>query len=196
MGLLEQTLAVVDFETTGLDTDKHEIIEIAVLLRYPAGNEDFFSWKLHPEHIETAEPRALEINGYNPANWANACQAADILPKVAALLEGTIWLGKNPSFDRGFLVASLKRLGWPTADKKLPYHLIDLTTLAWEHLAPCGLDRLNLVAITKFLRMPHESHTAKGDVEVTLAIYDKLLRANWFDRFRWRLLHPGRSSRS
>ena len=55
-----EKLVFVDVETTGLDETRHEIIEIAVI----RGSQTYHR-KVQPQHIETASPRALEINGFS-----------------------------------------------------------------------------------------------------------------------------------
>lgn len=61
----------IDVETTGLDPLVHEIIELTVRYepRKGCANPAWHA-KIKPEHIETAEPKALEINGYTEEKWA------------------------------------------------------------------------------------------------------------------------------
>ena len=75
------------------------------------------------------------------------------------------------------------------AYRVLSRHVIDTTTLAWEHLVPCGLDRLNLDAICEFLGIEldrSERHGALADVQACRAAYLMMLRATEEQRIAWR----------
>ena len=66
--------AAIDIETTGLDVEKHEIIDFAIV---PL-NDDFkvsalpeFSIRIKADHPENAAARAMQINRLNPAEGVN-----------------------------------------------------------------------------------------------------------------------------
>jgi len=95
----------------------------------------------------------------------------------------------NCNFDRTFIVRGLERAGIEKAYRKLSRHVIDTTTLAWEHLVPCGLNRLNLDAICEFLGVPldrSQRHGALEDTQACRAAYLMMLRATEEQRFAWR----------
>lgn len=71
--------AAVDIETTGLDVERHEIIDFAVV---PL-DEDFnfsetpvFNIRIKAEHPETAEAQAIQVNQLNPSDGVSRTQAA------------------------------------------------------------------------------------------------------------------------
>ena len=73
----------------------------------------------------------------------------------------------------------------------LGYHRIDTVTLAYEHLAPCGLEKLSLDTVCTFLGITNEgAHTAMADVERCQAAYDTLRCAGPLKRLWWRLRGP------
>ena len=173
----------LDTETTGLDPETHEIVEIAIVA---LDGSVLLNTKVKPVNIEAASPRALEVNGYNEADWAGAPTFDEIKEDVMAALKHKVIVGQNPQFDRNFVVEALSRCGVEKAYRKLKRHTIDTITLAWEHLVPCGLDRLNLGAECEFLGIPLEAHQALADAQGCRAVYLMTLRATEEQRFAWR----------
>ena len=186
--LKNRPLIFIDVETTGLDPTQHEMIEVAAVVAYPDKNVEtpVFEARIRPTHIETASPRALEVNGYSEKDWADARPMEEVLPELVAFLEGAVIGGQNTRFDVGFIHAALKHHGM---DVRIDYHVIDVSTLAYEHLVPLGLKRLNLAAICEFIGVDPEPdvHRALNGAMKALEIYYALSKATWMDRLRWRL---------
>jgi len=186
----EKTRRWVDTETTGLDLDKHEIIEIAITDE--TGNV-LVNTKVQPQRIETASEIALQINGYTPEKWADAPMWEDVAEQILTHLEGAVIFGQNVQFDYNRIKKALIATLGEEKCKKLGYHLVDTVTLSWEHLAPYGLKSLSLGAVCEFLGIEHgDAHTALADVQACRKVYHKLLRAGplrrwwWSMRYRWR----------
>lgn len=147
------TRIYLDTETTGLDPSKHEIIELAIVVEEipESPNEAgkiLQKWirKIRPLHIETAHPKALEVNGYTPEAWEGAATFAELANEIAALLASTGCLvGHNIRFDTSFLEAEFARLNLGV---RIPYHQIDTVTMAyaawnWSGKGPgLSLDKL------------------------------------------------------
>lgn len=183
--LRQKPAVVVDTETTGLDPKENEILEIAIVA---LDGTVLLDTKVKPVRIETAHPKALEVNGYNEADWADAPTFEEIKDKVIELLDGHIFIGQNPQFDRNFIVEALDRVGVEKAYRKVDYHTIDTITLAWEHLVPCGLQYLNLEGICEFLSIPldrESRHGALADAQACRAAYLMMLRASEEQRMAW-----------
>jgi len=188
--LRHNPVVFLDVETTGLDPKAHEIVEIAVVA---LDGSVLLDTRVKPVRMETAEAGALRVNGYNEAEWADAPTFDEIKEDVMAAVRHKIIVGQNPQFDRSFVVEALARCGVERADRKLKRHCIDTITLAWEHLVPCGLDRLNLGAECEFLGVPAGGHRALPDAQAARAVYLMTLRATEEQRFAWRqrALHLG-----
>ena len=184
MTFAHKPLVFVDVETTGLDPNIHEIIEIAILpLEGPV-----WETKIKPEHIEKASPKALEINGYrdHPEDWGSAPLFHEIAPEIATRLKNTMIAGQNTNFDMGFIQSLSKRHDIPL--KGVAYSWVDTVTLAYEHLVPLGIPDLKLQSICDFLGIPNEGqHTAAADVYRTREAYLKMLRAGHLKRLWWRI---------
>jgi DNA polymerase III epsilon subunit-like protein len=174
---------VIDCETTGLDDAEHEIIEICIK---GIDGAIVFQSKIKPRHIETAHPKALEINGYNEEDWADAPYFSDVAEEIAGILKWCIWIGHNPSFDLGFVKAELKRVDEELL-KGIGYHTVDTVGLAETQLSDIGLDSLSLINVCKFLRIPLlKAHTAEEDTEACRQVYLALRQAGVRDRWRWK----------
>lgn len=189
----------IDIETTGLDPLVHEIIEITVAYEpLPNGTPGpIYHAYIKPEHIETAEPRALEINGYSEEKWAaaGARSAQDVFGDFLfnAFLKNAVVAGQNVRFDMGFIMATYTRLGITPPDG-LDRHLYDLSTLALEHLKP-WLRSVSLPQIAKALGIKVDKEKLHGscyDVELTMQCARKLQRAGWLKRLWWRMVVPRR----
>ena len=184
--LKEKPLIFLDIETTGLDPMHHEIIEIAT--RSVGGfrhrSHNLWSTRIQPKHIERAHPKALEINGYNEVDWKGAPTIEEVVPLIREHLRGGVLCGHNVKFDIGFIKQAYK----DHSDRGMGFHhTIDTVTLAYEHLAPLGLDSLSLHNVCTFLGISNDGeHTAAADVDRCYKVYRKLTRAGTLDRLRWR----------
>lgn len=183
MHLKHKPTAFLDTETTGLDPDEHEIIEITVLK-----GDSIWNTRIKPLNIDKAQPKALEINGYrdHPELWDNAPLFTDIVDQLVEQLTNVVIIGTNTQFDMNFILRSLNRCG---VDHQIgSYHWIDITTLAYEHLVPLGLHSLALVNVCKFLGISNEgAHSATSDAQRVKLVFEKLSRAGVLNRLYWRI---------
>ncbi len=176
MPLSEKPLAFLDSETTGLTPGKHEVIEVAVLVQHCGGAVEEWCTKVRPIRLETADPKALEVNGYaaHPELWALAPTFAEIAEELALRLDGSILVGHNIGFDAAFLQEEFFRCG---STFRLPHRRLDTYTLAYEHLAHRGLESLSLNAVCSFMGVSNEnSHTALADAKRCREVWNGLAR--------------------
>jgi len=158
----------LDTETTGLDPTVNEVIEVAIVreeVEYPYTGPGkltlMWSRKVAPQHIETAEPVALKVNGYTPEAWANATPFSAIAGELVEHLKGGTLIGHNPKFDTGFIAAELKRAG---VDARISHRTIDTTTVAYMAWGLDGNLKLSLDSLRDHLGLSREgAHTALQD---------------------------------
>lgn len=175
MNLRDRPLAFIDVETTGLTPERHEVIEVAVVLQRRDKTVEEWCTRVRPTRPEVAEPKALEVNGYaaHPERWADAPVFSQVAAELAQRLEGAILVGHNISFDCAFLREEFLRCG---SDFRVPHRKLDTYTLAYEHLACKGLDSLSLHAVCAFLGISNEgSHTALVDARRCRAVWNALV---------------------
>jgi len=179
----------LDTETTGLDPTEHEIVEIAVIRDNPlfiGRNELMLHSKIKPERPKSMSKKAREINGYNASGWSDAPFMKDVAELIYDYIYGKVIVGSNPKFDISFLDAAFRK----HIKNYRPMHrsnYFDIKMLAYEHLAPCGLEKFGQQDILEFLGMSTEnSHRALTDAVNSKRIFQKLSRATVFQRLYWR----------
>ena len=172
----QSTVVFVDTETTGLDSQRHDVWDIALIVD---GGEH--EWHLLPR-LEGADPEALRVSRFVGRTrkpgwvWHDPLEAAEA---VADLTAGRHLVGAVPWFDAGFLATFLREYG------KVPswhYHMVDVEALAigWlsrgsQPLVPpwdsAHLGRLIGVPEPPF----RERHTAIGDARWARAMYEAVM---------------------
>ena len=147
----------IDCETTGLDAEKHEIIEICIVVEDTDGEIiDEFHTRIKPQNIEGAESKALEVNGYSAEKWFAAVEpSSSVADKIIELLhhpqssyyQRGLWIGHNPYFDRRFIDAFLNRYG-SSVKKIASMPMLDTKQLSmglyWPQLLSYSLDSIRV----------------------------------------------------
>ena len=173
-----------DIETTGLNAGKQEILSLGVVRIEPDGKRSTYETKVKPVRIENATAFALKMNKYSDEAWADAPLFSEVADQVTALLRGTVVIGHNVQFDLGFMDAELKIVG----AKGFSRNEVDTMTVAYEHLAPMGLESLKLDEIREFLGWSKDgAHTALFDAETCERLYNLLAGAGWWTKARIKL---------
>lgn len=163
--VIPDSLVVLDTETTGLDLDKHEVWEIA--LAVGEGSIDSY---LVEHNVLTADPKALEMNGYRVRYHGLVLPRLGELAIIPPQLEGKTLVGANPAFDAYRLQKRWGRSPWH-------YRLVNVEDMA---ITVFDLDRpLGLKALVDKLRelgydIPENDHSAAGDVAATREVYRAL----------------------
>jgi len=180
--LKKQNLAFVDTETTGLNPDVHELIEIGLVLVSQEWHGDApsfavleeFEIKIKPERIEDADPVSLRVNGYNEEEWKDAGTLSDAMELFASKTEGVIMVGHNVAFDSAFIEKAFRIAGIAS---KMHYHRLDTISIAFAklHLNET-IDKYSLHYLCgRFGIMNEQSHRALPDARATFALYKKLM---------------------
>jgi len=193
-------MCVIDTETTGLDPNFHEMIQICILpldsnIRIRRDILPFYI-ELLPQHPERADPAAMQINRLD---FAIIGQRGHHPDKARDLLEEWIFkklkppttkygtfkkilpLGQNYPFDMGFIKAWL---GNETYNEWFDYNYRDtkvvanfLNDKAGMHVEKVPFSKTSLGSMAKNLNVINEkSHDALSDCQTTAEIYRKLLQ--------------------
>ncbi len=178
LGANEQTMAqlvFVDLETTGLDVDRHGIIEIGCIFETDGQREaeDFHSLANPGEVEKSAE--AAEVHKIPPASIAAAVPLEEVLRQFDKRCQDeAIISGWNTKFDEAFLYRAYQRHGIPW---RFDYHIFDVWSLykRFQLLGALPADlHLGLGTVAehhKLIREGEDQHRALTDIEWTWRLH-------------------------
>lgn len=170
-------LIFLDLETTGLDVQKYEIIEIGALRVNPDKPfkiEETLSIKVKPVNIETADKEALKITGYTKERWTKAISLDKALKKLEKFSKSGVIIGFNVSFDWAFLHKAYSEMG---QEEPFHYHRLDVLSMAYIKLFDQPkVTRFNLSSLCAELKVQRgNKHQALADAKATYLVFKKLL---------------------
>ncbi len=159
---MAQTFVFLDVETTGLNPERDNIIEIAVVAWREGEIVEQFTSLVNP-HV--AIPQFVtQLTGITDEMVKDAPSLFAIRPKIKQIIGDAIIVGHNIAFDLGFLQANGMAYG---------NHRIDTITLASILLPEVG--RYDLEHLVRALDLPRTTaHRAEADTLHTLNLYQAL----------------------
>jgi len=177
-------LALIDVETTGLDADIHEMIDIGAVYIDVDGRElGRFFIRINPAHPERIHPGAKAVNGYSEARWrklgavssSEALRAFEEFHRRTAIDRTMIFTAFNVWFDQAFVSRWLSRGGRSFREWYF-YQVLDLPSMAWAQ----GLRELSGTKIAQALGIPDETrdplqHTGETGADFNLSVYRALM---------------------
>lgn len=166
----------VDLETTGLDSEAHEIIELAAVKTEVGDGKvvilDKAEYKVWPEF--PVDPFVASLNGYDQNEWfQNAIDLPAALSGIFNLMRNAWHAGSNPKFDESFLKKAASNLHWGYP-KLASFHLLDVSTMAFPLLVEGKIDRLRQENIAKYFEIPGGGHRAMADTMQCLRIFARI----------------------
>lgn len=174
-------LTVLDTETTGLDADIHEIIQIATISYVVSADGERFitkkyEKKINPVRLHTASEKALEINGFTLEEWKDSPDATEVMPEIKEIIENSdILVGQNLIFDLNFIneICHRNKIEPPNFP---PY--IDTKSIADRLVNAHWLQRSGMDYLVEHygVNVEGRAHTALVDCERTMLVFDELMR--------------------
>lgn len=180
----KQRLAFIDTETTGLNYDLHELIQIGAVIvdqnwDTTDGKPTFeiveeFELKIKPERISDADPVALRVNGYDPSEWIFGYTLPQAMEIFAKKTEGSIMVAHNVCFDFGFIEKAFRITG---IENKMHYHKLDTISIAFAKLhSDHEIEKFSLRVLAQHFQIENKNaHTALSDARATFQLYQKLM---------------------
>jgi len=162
---LDRPLAVFDLETTGVDTERDRVVQIAIIRVEPDGSRTTFETLVNPE--VPIPPEATRVHGIKDSDVRDKPTFSQIRREVEDILEGADLAGFNSvSFDQPLLHAELKRAGSEIDFRGIRH----LDAMRIFH----RMERRDLTAAYRFYCDSDltDAHSALADAQATLEILD------------------------
>src|SRR5215470_3320306 len=168
-------LVFVDLETTGLDVERHGIIEIACIFETDGTREaEGLHSLVNPGDVEHTEGAAAVHKIPREAIDA-APPLLDVLRQFdSRCADGAIMSGWNTKFDEAFLFRAYRQCGLPW---RFDYHIFDVWSL-YKRLQLIGAlpadVHIGLETIARRFNIVHageDAHRATTDIEWTWRLY-------------------------
>jgi DNA polymerase-3 subunit epsilon len=174
----DQTIAVIDFETTGISPGQGaRATEIAAVLVRGGRIVDRYASLMRSG--AWVSPFIEQLTGISNAMLQDAPPAAQVMREVCRFTQGLPLVAHNAAFDRSFWQAEAQRAGL-AAD---PAHEFACTVLLSRRLYPHAANhRLGTLAALHHLPDAGRAHRALADAEVTAHLLLKIHR-DVSDRF-------------
>jgi DNA polymerase-3 subunit epsilon len=166
----EQKLAVIDFETTGLDPKVDRVIEIGIVCFENGELTAHKNWLVNPGIPVPAQ--ATAVHNITDEQLKDAPPFEKVVAEVRAVLKGHLPVAYNHAFDRAFLHAELDRTGVSRSKAKdLPAFISDLVwvdPLVWARELYKDERGHKLTDMAARLGVAlDEAHRAASDAEAT-----------------------------
>jgi DNA polymerase III epsilon subunit family exonuclease len=177
--LAEQTLVIVDTETTGLDPRVEQLLELGAVKLVKGQVTETFSALIKP--TATIRPSSQKIHNISPAMVEDAPPIEDVLPRFLAFLGDLPYAAHNVAFDYGFIKEACKRnLG--VKFNNLRVCTLEMYKCVFPEDPSHGLSSL----ASRFGEEAHVNHRALDDALQLAAVYPKL-RHLYENKLKWQL---------
>jgi len=185
----------LDQETTGLDSRKHAVIEVAFQVVDLAWGHPIANYSqviaIGEKRWEERDPMSIMVNGFCWEEVAQGKEMEQVSQQIQEILTGAsirrgeaAFICQNPSFDRPFFAQLVdtytqEKLFWP-------YHWLDLASMYWAlkvqqwpkaEVFSLNEGDLSKDAIAKATGLPAEKkpHRAMRGVEHLILCYQKIV---------------------
>lgn len=176
--LLQRSVVLLDFETTGLDRNLDRAIEVAAI-RYDGEGRLEVGRIIRPYPLPQLSPKVSELTGITQEMVEEGMSSWDVFGLLRTWVTGAVIIGHNVPFDIGFLNTEFERHGFE------PWRGDFIDTRAMATFTAYGKPGINrggfpytsykLEDVCEVLGITLEgAHRAMNDVEATEQIFLKL----------------------
>lgn len=156
----------LDIETSGLNSDTAEIIEIGACKVVDDVVVDTFSSVIKPQNA--LSPQVEQLTGLSAEFFVGAPEADEVMRRFVEFVQTDTVVAYNAQFVEGFLCAAYERCGL-----RCDYHWIDVYKLAKEKLQG-KTDGYRQWQLCRYYKISNDRSGCFADAVVTHKIYRKL----------------------
>ena len=169
-----------DIETTGLNPQENEIIEIGALKVRDGKVADRFIEFIHP--TVSIAPAITALTGITDEMVSGARSRCQVVSDFLDFCENDVLIGHNVSFDYSFMKCSAAADG-------LPFEKMGIDTLKIAQKALSGLESKSLGSLCAYYNIENRAaHRAYHDALATAKLYQTL--AHYFEADDPKLFQP------
>ena len=159
----------LDLETTGLDKNKDEIIEISALRFIDGELSDEFTTLVKPKR--SIPKKITNITGINDSLVSDAPIIDEVLDNFISFIDDSIIVAHNAEFDIGFIEECVKKYSKKSNIKSI------CDTLLLSRSFLFFLDKFNLEYLSNIFELEHkDAHRARSDALNTGKIFLQLIQ--------------------
>lgn len=167
--------AVVDVETSGLDPQRHRLLQVGVVV-VDGGGQVLDRWAslIRPSRRWWYRVGPTSIHGIRRRDVRHAPPANEVLQRLAQSIRGAVFVAHNAAFDRAFLEAAATTHGIEMALEPT------LCTLQFSRrLDPQRQLSHKLIDLcARYDVLLERPHDALADADATAAVLGRLLEAH------------------
>lgn len=176
-----------DVETTGLDPQKNDIIQLGYIVEINGQVKKEGEFKLQPINYATINKAALEVNKTTIEDLKTYPQPQLVHRQIVSLLDKYvdkynkndkfIVAGYNVDFDLGMFEEFFKKNNHKYFWSYFDYHKLDPITFIFmlEYKGLIKLESHKLVNVCKYFGIEINAHDALSDIKATRALIYKLM---------------------
>ena len=182
--MFNRDILLIDIEATGLDSNKHEIIQLAGILldKKTLKEKVTYSSYIKPVKWKNRDPEAMAVNKLTLSDLKGAPSAKQVAKEFDEIFPKNVILAYYGGvLDIDFIRALYKEIG-----RKQPfdYHFFNLWGLFYPYLAKTGglTNKKRFAGFTiedlikKFKIKPEKRHDALGDCRVEAEILRQIMK--------------------
>ena len=176
-----------DTETTGLDPQKNDIIQLAYIVEIDGEVKEEGEFKLQPINYDTVEKGALEVNKITIEQLKTYPQPQLVHGQIVNLLDKYVDkynkmdkflpAGYNVKFDMDMFRQFFFKNNHKYFGSYFGYHMLDPVTFLMflELKGLIKLDSYKLVDVCKYFGIELDAHDALSDIKATRELVHKLM---------------------
>lgn len=175
-------LIFLDTETTGIDPEKNEIIQVAAVLVDLDTRKIESAINYYIEATGELDAAASVVNGYYVGKWTEE-ERHPLKPEIVApmlkqflSIRNSAIVAHNSSFDRAFCASLLSKHGISRRDQ--PKYWFDTATMAFLFMLKSGWNRVSLDYAKEQLKVEYvrkKQHDALDDCYLLVDTFFKMI---------------------